>query len=132
MEIPFEKVIVISVEKNQNIDYLLKQIKLYQTSKDVYVVGHTNAGKSTLINKLISNYSNNSEELTISPLPATTLSTVKIELNDYLNLIDTPGLIDNGSIVNVVDKTILKKISPRKEIKPKTYQIKKGQSIFSR
>ncbi len=68
METPFEKVVVISVEKNQNIDYLLKQIKLYQTSKDVYVVGHTNAGKSTLINKLISNYSNNSEELTISHL----------------------------------------------------------------
>ena len=130
MEIPFEKVIVISVEKNKNIDYLLKQIKLYQTSKDVYVVGHTNAGKSTLINKLISNYSDNNEELTISPLPATTLSTVKIELNDYLTLIDTPGLVDNGSIVNVVDKTVLKKISPRKEIKPKTYQIKKGQSIL--
>ena len=66
MDTPFEKVIVISVEKNQNIDYLLKQIKLYQTSKDVYVVGHTNAGKSTLINKLISNYSDNNEELTIS------------------------------------------------------------------
>ena len=130
MDTPFEKVVVISVEKNQNIDYLLKQIKLYQTSKDVYVVGHTNAGKSTLINKLISNYSDNNEELTISPLPATTLSTVRIELNDYLTLIDTPGLVDSGSIVNVVDKSTLKKISPRKEIKPKTYQVRKGQSIL--
>ena len=49
----FDKVVVISSEKNYNIDYLLKQIKLYQTTNNVYVVGHTNAGKSTLINKLL-------------------------------------------------------------------------------
>ena len=30
----------------------------------------------------------------------------------------------------MVDKSTLKKISPRKEIKPKTYQIRKGQSIL--
>ena len=61
----FDKVIVISSEKNYNIDYLLKQIKLYQTTNNVYVVGHTNAGKSTLINKLLRNYSTSDRELTI-------------------------------------------------------------------
>ena len=130
MEIPFEKVIVISTEKNENIDYLLKQIKLYQTSKEVYVVGRTNAGKSTLINKLLKNYSDNVQELTISPLPSTTLNTVRIDINDHLTLIDTPGLVDSGSIVNYIDTSMFKKISPKKEIKPKTYQLRKGQSII--
>ena len=46
----FEEIIVISAIKNYNIDYLLKRIKFHQTSKNVYVVGHTNAGKSSLIN----------------------------------------------------------------------------------
>ena len=55
MNINFEEVIVISANKNYNIDYLLKRIKYHQTSKNVYVVGHTNAGKSSLINKLINN-----------------------------------------------------------------------------
>ena len=108
----FLEIIVVSVKKNYNIDYLLKRIKYYQTSKNVYVVGHTNAGKSTLINKLIKNYSDNTQEI-----------------NDYLTLIDTPGVIDNGSITNYVDDKMLKKISPKKEIKPKTYQIRKNQSI---
>jgi len=126
----FEEIIVVSVEKNYNIDYLLKRIKFYQTSKNVYVVGHTNAGKSTLINKLIKNYSDNTQELTMSPLPSTTLNTVCIEINDYLTLIDTPGLIDSGSITNFVDGKMMKKISPKKEIKPKTYQIRKNQSII--
>ena len=128
--INFEEVIVISVNKNLNIDYLLKRIKYYQTSKNVYVVGHTNAGKSSLINKLISNYSDNTQELTMSPLPSTTLNLVKIDINDHLTLIDTPGLVDNGSILNRVDASMVKKISPKKEIKPRTYQLRKNQSII--
>lgn len=126
----FEEIIVISVEKNINIDYLLKRIKFFQTTKNVYVVGHTNAGKSTLINKLIKNYSDNNQELTMSPLPSTTLNTVKIEINDYLTLIDTPGLVDMGSIINYVDGKMLKKLCPKKEIKPRTYQLKKGSSLI--
>lgn len=128
--IEFEEVIVVSVNKNINIDYLLKRIKYYQTSKNVYFVGHTNAGKSSLINKLISNYSDNTQELTMSPLPSTTLNLVKIDINDYLTLIDTPGLVDNGSILNRVDASMVKKISPKKEIKPRTYQLRKNQSII--
>ncbi len=126
----FEEVIVISANKNYNIDYLLKRIKFYQTSKNVYVVGHTNAGKSSLINKLIKNYSTNTQELTMSPLPSTTLNTVTIEINEHLTLIDTPGLVDVGSILNHVDENVVKKISARKEIKPRTYQLRKNQSII--
>ena len=128
-ELHFEEVIVISANKNYNIDYLLKRIKYHQTSKNVYVVGHTNAGKSSLINKLIKNYSENQQELTMSPLPSTTLNVVTIEINDHLTLIDTPGLVDVGSILNQVDEKMMKKISPKKEIKPRTYQLRKGQSI---
>lgn len=126
----FEEIIVVSVEKNINIDYLLKRIKYFQTTKNVYVVGHTNAGKSTLINKLIKNYSTNTQELTMSPLPSTTLNTVKIEINDYLTLIDTPGLVDMGSLINYVDNKLLKRICPKKEIKPRTYQLRKGQCLI--
>lgn len=130
MNINFEDIIVISVEKNYNIDYLMSRIKQNQTSKNVYVVGHTNAGKSTLINKLIKNYSENTQELTMSPLPSTTLNTVNISLNDHLTLIDTPGLVDSRSMVNFVDKDLLKKMSPKKEIKPRTFQLRKNQSII--
>ena len=129
LNIHFEEIIVISTAKNYNIDYLLKRIKYFQTSKTVYVVGHTNAGKSSLINKLIKNYSDNTQELTMSPLPSTTLSTIQIDINDHLTLIDTPGLVDVGSVLNHVDPKMVKKISPKDEIKPRTYQLKKNQSI---
>lgn len=128
-DVDFEDIVVISTEKNYNIDLLLASIKKYQTTKRVYVVGHTNVGKSSLINKLLKNYSENISDLTISPLPSTTLNKIEIELNDTLTLIDTPGLIDRENIVNYVDLSTLKRINPKKEIKPKTFQIRKGQCI---
>ncbi len=126
----YQDISIISPRKNLNIDELLGKIKKYKTSRNVYVVGHTNVGKSTLINTLLKNYSTNDCQLTISPLPSTTLNKISIKLSDDLTLIDTPGLVDDGNIVNYVDRDLLKKISPKKEIKPKTYQLKKDQCLI--
>lgn len=129
LEVDYIDYVVISANKNYNIDLLMQKIKKYKKSKNVYVVGHTNTGKSSLINKLIKNYSESENELTISPLPSTTLNTVTINLNKDLTLIDTPGLVDRGNIANYVDNNILKKLIHKKEMKPRTYQIKKGQCL---
>jgi len=128
-DINYEDIIVISANKNYNIDLLMQKIKKYKASNKVYVVGHTNTGKSSLINKLIKDYSENENELTISPMPSTTLNTVTIKLSNDLTLIDTPGLVDRGNISNYVDGSMLKKLIHKKEMKPKTFQIKKGQCL---
>lgn len=120
--------IIISSNKNYNFDELLDKINKYKKSNNVYIVGFTNAGKSTMINKLIYNYSDNKTEITTSPLPSTTLNTIEINLGD-LTLIDTPGLLSEGDIANYVSGKELKKIIPKKEIKPITYQIKGFQTI---
>ncbi len=130
LDLQYEDIIVISVNKNYQIDALLDKIKKLKTSNQVYVVGHTNTGKSSLINKLIQNYSENTSDLTISPLPSTTLNKIEIKLSDQLTLIDTPGLVDRGNLIHYIDSSLLKKISPKKEIKPKTYQLKKNQCLL--
>ena len=121
--------VIISSNKNYNFDELYDKINKYKKSKNVYVVGLTNSGKSTMINKLIYNYSNSDIEITTSILPSTTLNSIEIVLNDNLVLIDTPGLLDCGNIINYVDEKDLKKIVPTKEIKPLTFQIKTKQYI---
>jgi len=126
----FIDVIVVSASKNTNMDKLLNKIKYYQTSNNVYVIGYTNAGKSSLINRIIKNYSDNVDNvLTESPIPSTTLNTIEIRINDYLTIIDTPGIVDDNSILNYVDKRTLNKINNINRIKPKSYPIKKGQII---
>lgn len=121
--------IIISSFKNYNFDFLFDKIKKYKKSNNVYVVGYTNAGKSTMINKIIYNYFDKCTEVTTSMLPSTTLNTIEITL-DGLTLIDTPGLLDEGNMAEYVDYKMLKKITPKKEIKPITYQIKAEQTIF--
>lgn len=129
-DLGYDDIIIIGTRTNYNMDELLHMIKKYKTSKRVYIVGNTNVGKSSLINKMMENYSKNPSDLTISAMPSTTLDTVAIELSDDLTLIDTPGLIDPGNITNDLSPEMLKKITPRKEIKPRTFQIKKGQCLL--
>lgn len=121
--------VVVSSINNDGLDELYSKIKKYQTNNNVYLVGNTNAGKSTLLNKLIKNYSNKDIEITTSILPSTTLNQINVQINENLTLIDTPGIIDENNIINNVDHKILKRIIPKKEIKPKTFQLNPGKSI---
>lgn len=130
LELDYVDKIVISANKNYNIDLLMSKIKKYKKSNNVYVVGKTNTGKSTLINKIIHDYKESDPTLTISPLPSTTLNLVSIEIDNNLTLIDTPGLVDRGNITNYLDNNQIKKLVNKKEIKPKTYQLKKGMCLI--
>lgn len=120
--------VVISSQKNYHFDLLFEKINKLKHNSKVYVVGYTNAGKSSMINKIIYNYSNSINYITTSNLPSTTLNTIEIKIGDLV-LVDTPGLLDD-SIINYVDSDILKKIIPKQKIKPLTFQIKSLQTIM--
>lgn len=125
----FKDIEVISSIKNYNLDNLISKIEKYNKKK-VYLIGNTNSGKSTLLNKLIENYSESDIDITTSMYPSTTLDTILVKINDIM-FIDTPGIIDNGSVINYIDYKMLKKITPKKEVKPRTYQIKgKGSLVI--
>ena len=125
----FKDIEVISSIKNYNLDNLISKIEKYNKKK-VYLIGNTNSGKSTLLNKLIENYSESDINITTSMYPSTTLDTIEVKIND-IEFIDTPGIIDNGSVINYIDSKMLKKITPKKEVKPRTYQIKgKGSLVI--
>lgn len=120
--------IIISSLKNYNLDSLYSSIKNNLKSNNVYFIGYTNAGKSSLINKLIYNYTSYDSFITTSSMPNTTLGTISIRLDDF-TLIDTPGIVDSKNITNYLDSKQIKKISSVQKIKPITYQIKGTQFI---
>lgn len=124
-----KNIIFVSANKNYNLDELINLINKYKTSDKVYLVGNTNAGKSTLINALTKSF-NGKEIVTTSSLPATTLGLIKIKLNDDITLIDTPGLVSNDNYLTNLDLKEIKKVSPKVEIKPRTYQMKPNQSLI--
>ena len=121
----------ISSNTNFGLDDLYDLINKYKKSNKVYVVGNTNAGKSTFINKIIKNYSKEDTYITTSIYPSTTLDVNEIKINDDLYLVDTPGLIDKDNINNFVSKSTLKRITPKKEIKPYTFQLNENATLYA-
>ena len=121
--------LIVGARNNYHLDELYAAINRYKKSERVYIIGYTNAGKSTLINSFIKSYGNNDNYITTSNLPSTTLNLIETRINDNLVMIDTPGLLDEGSIINIHSK-LLNKILPKKEIRPINIQIKTPQTIY--
>lgn len=127
----FLDIISISSLKNYHLDNLYQALKKYSNKKKIYLIGNTNSGKSTLINKLIQNYddSGTKSTITVSMYPSTTLDKVEIKLEDLI-LVDTPGLIEEGNYTNILAPKDLKKVTPKKEIKPRSCQIENKGSML--
>jgi len=123
-------IIIISSLKNYNLDSLMDKIRKHKTSKFVHFVGLTNAGKSTLLNKIIKNYAYFEGEITVSQMPSTTLDTIEILIDNDLTIIDNPGLVDEGNIINYLDPSDIKRITPKKEIKPTIFQLKGSGTLL--
>lgn len=123
-------IIFVSSNKNYNIDLLYNLINKRKVSNNVYLVGNTNAGKSTLINALIKSYGKNDSFITTSSLPATTIDLIEVKLNDGLTLVDTPGLVSPNNYLTNLSLKEVKKILPKVEIRPRTYQLKPNQSLL--
>jgi len=122
--------IAISALKGQNLDVLMKKISDMADGKDVYIVGTTNVGKSTLINKLLEDNTGLKNVITTSNIPGTTLGMIDIPLGDTQTLYDTPGIVVDSQISHYVKTRDLKYVSPDKEIKAKTFQLNSEQTLF--
>lgn len=130
LDLGYQDMVIVSTEKNIGMDTLMTKIQKLKKSNNVFVVGYTNAGKSSLISKIIKNYGDGDNKLSIAPLPSTTLNKMMITINDQLTLIDTPGIIDNENMINYVEPKMYKKLNSKREIKPKTYQLMKNNTLL--
>ncbi|MBR4461844.1 MAG: 50S ribosome-binding GTPase [Erysipelotrichaceae bacterium] len=103
--------------------------KLYEVinelkERKIVFAGRTNAGKSTLINKLL-----HEGRLTTSIYPGTTLDETVIE-HDVYTFIDTPGLLDGENYTTYLDLKMNKKLKISKPIRPQIFQFNSRQSYF--
>lgn len=123
-------VTLLSAKTNQSVDGLLQLIDKYRGDRDVYVVGVTNVGKSTLINQIIRQNTGVKDLITTSKFPGTTLDKIELPLDDDHVLVDTPGIIQNQQIAHFLTGKDLKIVTPQKQVKPKNYQLNDQQTLF--
>lgn len=122
-------VIVVSAYKKYNLDILYNKLMNIGQDKKIYFVGITNSGKSTLINEMIKSYNGVNGEITTSNYPSTTLDVVDVRIGE-LNIMDTPGIVIDNSMINYLDSKGIKMINSKKEIKPITFQIRGNGAIL--
>lgn len=120
-------VAIVSSKNGYGINGIFKKIKhFYPEGATALVLGVTNVGKSSIINKLIG-----AKRVTVSKFPGTTLKSVKTEIPySKITLIDTPGLIPEGRFSDFVCQECNQKIIPANEISRKTYKVEKDRVIL--
>jgi len=128
--IKVKDILLISAIKNHGIEEAAARIDELRNGKDVYIIGATNVGKSTFINKLIELTTGDKNVITTSHFPGTTLGMIEIPLDRVTSIYDTPGIILDYDIAHYLDAKSLKLVMPKKEIKARVFQLNAEQSLF--
>ncbi|XP_004236836.1 GTP-binding protein BRASSINAZOLE INSENSITIVE PALE GREEN 2, chloroplastic [Solanum lycopersicum] len=125
-------VYMVSSRKDLGIRNLLAFIKeLAGPRGNVWVIGAQNAGKSTLINAFAKKGGVKATKLTEAPVPGTTLGILRIGgiLSAKAKMYDTPGLLHPYLMSMRLNREEQKMVEIRKELQPRTYRIKHGQTV---
>ncbi|XXG83979.1 hypothetical protein AAC387_Pa10g1607 [Persea americana] len=125
-------VYLVSAHKDLGVRNLISFIKeLAGPRGNVWVIGAQNAGKSTLINAFAKREGKKLTRLTEAAVPGTTLGILRIGgiLPAKAKMYDTPGLLHPYLMTLRLNREEQKMVEIRKELKPRTYRIKAGQTL---
>lgn len=123
-------VVLISAVRGTGFEDLIAAMSRLHKGKNIYIAGATNVGKSSVINRLIRDYSSLDHELTTSRYPGTTLDLIHIPLEEGQWLVDTPGLVLEDRYTERMPADLLKAVLPEKRLKPRIYQLNDQQTLF--
>lgn len=101
---------------------------------DVWVVGAQNAGKSTLVNALLSHYGappSAQPPVTASHVAGTTVGLVRLPglLPGGRSLVDTPGLVHSHQLCARLAPDEARAVLPRRPLKPRTFRLPAGHCV---
>lgn len=125
-----KKIFLVSAKKQRNLEKLISYLDQESHNQDVYFVGMTNVGKSTLLNAIIDQMGDIQNLITTSRFPGTTLDKIEIPLENGHFLVDTPGIMAENQLATHLSAKELAIISPQKPLKPLTYQLQPGNTLF--
>lgn len=134
------------------VNELLSAARKRGENPSIYLVGRSNVGKSRLLNALIDfavrrrNGGPFDALVTDSPLPGTTINSIRAPLTNFGTLfdtpdpppagnppaefVDTPGLPNPGNLLNLLTLPECRAVHPRSSLPSRAYVVDSGRSLF--
>ncbi|KAG9292373.1 hypothetical protein G9A89_015243 [Geosiphon pyriformis] len=145
-----KKVHLVSAKKDHGVKELVARIAQMRGIKDdIYLVGCTNVGKSELMNSFLRTSARGGWQykVTASLVPGTTIGMLglplsifegtfggsipgRVHLDDYHYLYDTPGIVNRSHLLRLLTHEELQLTIPTSSVRPLSYRIIPGKSIF--
>lgn len=123
-----EDIWFLSAVKKINTNSLINDM-VNNNHQEAYLVGYTNSGKSTLLNKICEQNKIKREHITTSSVPNTTIDFMAIPIND-ITIYDSPGFTYEKTLYEEDEFALIKRSNSEKLLKPRTYQVKPNTIII--
>ena len=127
--IMYQDIVFVSAKKKHNIDALIDRLIAFEPTLNLYLMGATNVGKSSLLNAMLKATGVQQEVITTSKQEATTQSLIPIPFQDRI-LYDTPGLLLDHSVQRFLAANEAYALMSEREIKGRVYQLNPAQTLF--
>lgn len=131
LTIKAENVITASAFDDDMAREIMTRIYELKNGKDVFVIGSSLSGKTTLISSFLRVFSNLSQgNIVTEPYPGTSLNMMQIPFNKKTKLYDVPGFSLDNSILYGLDRETLRKIYLTSPVKPRDVFLPKGVALY--
>lgn len=135
-EAGFNELSFVSAKSVEGINGIIKKIINYAENRNLKtintaIIGVSNTGKSSILNKIKQNYGQKDEMLT-SKYSGTTIKSLKTQIKTKgytINIFDTPGLIPKGRILEMLDIETSLSFVPQNRLLEKRVNLKSGDVL---
>lgn len=125
-----KEVVLTSTSNAYNIDLMYEKIIQYANNRDVFFIGASTSGKSSLITELLRKFKNPTKvPITVYTFKDTQIRGYRIPITNKTFIYELPGTNINNSMIAKVEKAVQNAIIPKKAIVPKRIVLSKKYSL---
>ena len=122
---------LVDISNKMDAKALIEAMNNARKGHDVYMIGNLTSGKTSLINKAMKGFENKtSRQIRTIKYPGTHVDVLEIPLSRSSFFYELPGLSQDTSIVNKLEKDTVKQIVPKKDIKVTNRNMLPGDALM--
>lgn len=123
-------IVLTSPASSFNIQELMATIEKNRNGRNVYIIGRKGTGKSSILTSLLGIFTNNTNKMIVTDYYKNTSARVMaLPLDDGKYIFDTPGLPDATSATALLEKEVLRFVTPRAHIKKRSFLLYPKQAL---